>query len=361
MGKGNGSGPRAGMGTLVKQYRDERRVTQRDLATTAGIGIGTLRDLEQGRTRSPRWETMEELAAALGLGPAQRAELAQAGRACGLGPVPRQARSADPPDGVRVSVLGPLEARRDGTPLTLGSTRQRAVLGLLALHDNAGVHRNTIIDMLWGERPPASAVAVVQGYLSRLRKVLGDGPARTGGARLVTTVGGCSYRLNADPGHLDLALFGWLTREAQKAAARQDPGHACHQYEQALGLWRGDVLADIGLLHGHPAAVEVMSRHDEAVLGYAEAATEAGVHVRVLPHLRRLCTRETLNERAHAWLMTVLAATGQQAAALDVFTRLRRRLTAELGIAPSPVLARAHTQVLRQQVSMPRWPARQEE
>jgi len=102
------------------------------------------------------------------------------------------------------------------------------------------------------------------------------------------------------------------------------------------------------LLRGHPAVLEVTRQHAEAVLGYAEATMLAGIAGRALPHLRRLCAEEPLNEHAHARLMVALAATGQQAAALQVFTELRSLLDAEFGILPSPVLAQAHAAVLRQ-------------
>jgi len=73
------------------------------------------------------------------------------------------------------------------------------------------------------------------------------------------------------------------------------------------------VLVDIALLRDHPAAVEATRRRAEAVLGYADASGSAGTLARVLPHLRNLCTREPLNEQAHASLMLALAATGHQA------------------------------------------------
>jgi transcriptional regulator with XRE-family HTH domain len=66
-GEINGRG-RIGMGSLLKRYRQARGVTQRELAAAAGLSIGTLRDLEQGRTRFPRWGMVEGLAAVLGLG-----------------------------------------------------------------------------------------------------------------------------------------------------------------------------------------------------------------------------------------------------------------------------------------------------
>ena len=86
------------------------------------------------------------------------------------------------------------------------------------------------------------------------------------------------------------------------------------------------------------------------MLGYAKTAAEVGAHGRALPHLRELCATDALNEPAHAYLMTTLAATGQQAAALRVFTDVRRRLDTELGISPSPILTQAHARILRQQI-----------
>lgn len=329
------------MGALIKRYREEQRVTQLELAEAAGMSVGALRDLEQGRTRSPRWGTLEELAAVLGLGQAQRAELTRAWQLTGGGSRGRPGRR---PRGVRIDILGPLTAWRDGTRLALGSARQRAVLGLLALHAGAGVHRDGIIDVLWGVRPPASAVAEVQGYVSRLRKLFGDGGA-------VSTSGAC-YRLATGTGQLDLATFRLLAAQARDAVAGPDPSAGCDLYEQALGLWRGDVLADVDLVRDHPAAVEAACLRADAVLGYAGAAVLTGAPARALPWLRELCGRERLNERAHASLMIALAAVGQQAAALGVFADLRHRLDAELGIPPSPVLADAHLRVLKRDWSV---------
>jgi DNA-binding SARP family transcriptional activator len=344
----NGEKPGIEMGALVKRYREDRGATQRGLAAAAGMSLGALRDLEQGRTRSPRWGTLEELTAVLGLGQAERAELVSAWRAAaGSGQPARHNREHGRTPGVRISVLGPLTAWRHGAPVALGSARQRAVLGLLALHAGAGVHRDMIVDLLWGQRPAPSAVAKVQSYVSRLRGLLGDGSARTGNAELVTTAGGCCYRLNTSAGGLDLTAFGALIRQAEQAAGRSDQARACDRYEDALRLWHGDILTDVGLLREHPATVRVTCRRADAVINYARAAAQTGAHGRALPHLRDLCARDGLNERAHACLMIALAATGQQVAALDVFAGLRRRLNTELGIAPSPVLARAHAEVLR--------------
>jgi DNA-binding SARP family transcriptional activator len=241
---------------------------------------------------------------------------------------------------VRIGVLGPLTVGRDGAVTGLGPARQRAVLGLLALHGPAGVPRDVIIDVLWPERAPRSASAQVQTYISRLRRLLGPGGP-------VTLAGGC-YRLGREIG-LDLADFGQLSRHAGTAKAQGQPRLAFALYERSLGLWRGDLLADVELLQGYPAAAEVIRRRGETVLGFARAAASLGWQSQVLPDLRLLCAREHFNEVAHAHLMTALAAAGQQAAAIGVFWHLKGRLDTELGIAPGPALAAAYLKVLRQQ------------
>jgi hypothetical protein len=97
------------------------------------MSVGALRDLEQGRTRSPRWGTVEELAAALSLDPAQRAELTRAWRSGDSVRAPRRPCPGERSPGRRINVLGPLAAWRDGVQVALESVRQRAVLGLMAL------------------------------------------------------------------------------------------------------------------------------------------------------------------------------------------------------------------------------------
>ena len=69
-------------------------------------------------------------------------------------------------------VLGDLEVVEEGQALALGSHQQRAVLALLVLSAGEVVSSDRLIEALWGERPPPTAVKTVQVYISRLRKTL---------------------------------------------------------------------------------------------------------------------------------------------------------------------------------------------
>jgi DNA-binding SARP family transcriptional activator/tetratricopeptide (TPR) repeat protein/DNA-binding XRE family transcriptional regulator len=319
-------------GTPLRALRHAAGLTQRDLADRAGVSIGVIRDLEQGKTRRVQAASAERLAAVLRVRPDQITASGSDGRR---------------PE-VYVSILGSLAVYCGSAPVAIGGLQQRAVLGLLAVHPDVGLHRDAIADMLWMDAPPATAIMVIQSYVSRLRHILDpQHAARSRDSLLVSD--GRSYRLGICGDRLDLLVFRNLANQARTLAA-QDPAAACGFYEQALSLWRGEPLADIPLVHDHPAVVELSRERATLALEYAAAASAAGWHDRVLVHLRALTAREPLNEQAAACLMTALAGSGQQAAALEVFEDARRRLADQLGLDPGPKLAEAHVRVLRGQV-----------
>jgi DNA-binding SARP family transcriptional activator/DNA-binding XRE family transcriptional regulator len=328
-----GAGERARPGRVSALIRDRRRavgLTQVQLAEAAAVSVGTLRDLEQERTARPRRAALRRLCTALGLSP----DPAGPGAAAGA---------------VRLSVLGPLEVSRGGAPVPLTGARQRAVLGMLALHPNAVLHRDVLIEALWQGDPPSSAVKMVQAHIGQLRRQLDPGrPPRDPDGVLISA--GTHYRLRADGTRLDLIAFERLADRGQVARRAGDAAKACALYAEALSLWRGDPLADLDLLAGHPALTMLSRRRAAVVSDFAKTAIEAGWHDHVLPYLEAVAERDPLNERVHGWLMLALAGTGQQAAAFACYGALRRRLAGQLGVSPGPELAGAHARVLRQDV-----------
>jgi len=342
-----------GVGVMVRERRVRAGLTQRELAAVAGVSIGALRDLEQGRTRFPRWGTVDAIAVAFGMDQYQRAALASAWSGVQPDDHPGSGATQAEPQrsraGVRIGVLGPLTVTRYRMDLNLGcSSRRQALLGLLALYWPAGVPLDVIVDVLWGERPPRSAVTEVQAQVSRLRRLLDPGrPPRACDAAVALT--GNGYRLS-DRVAVDAEEFRLLSRHADAAAARGELRLASVLYDRSLGLWRGRVLAGIDLLQGLPAATEAARRWAEVIQRLARIAVADGRFEAVLPHLQKLCASEPFNEQAHALLMTALAATGQQAAALQLFGEIRCRLDRELGIRPCPMLVATHVRILRQQL-----------
>src|SRR5262245_1306233 len=95
-------------------------------------------------------------------------------------------------------LFGPLEVRDGARNLALGGGKQRALLAVLLVHAGEVVSTEQLIDALWGESPPASALNSVHVYVSQLRRLLGDG-------RLTTRARG--YALDVGPDELDLERF----------------------------------------------------------------------------------------------------------------------------------------------------------
>lgn len=340
------------VGILLREYRQAAQLTQRQLAESAAVSIGVIRDLEQGRTKRLRPRSLNAVVKALDLDEQRARELKAAAR--GLASLPgriaddARQTSETATDGprLRLAVLGPMTASRDGTSVLLGPVSQRAVLALLAINPGVFIHRDSLIDALWHDTPPHTAVTQVQGHVSRLRRVLDSGRAGRDTSGLLVSTGTC-YQLRATSGQLDLLEFRDLARRAEAMRSAGDAESACDLYEKALSLWRGDPLADIDILAGHPAVTDLNRQRASATAVYGETACAVRRYERAVPRLEQLADREPLHEQVHALLMIALAGSGQQAAALKIYENLRRRLDEQLGVRPSADLSEAHLRVIR--------------
>ena len=220
----------------------------------------------------------------------------------------------------------------------------RALLVMLLLHANETVSRDRLMTGIWGDRPPPSAGHTLDGYLSRLRKVLGPD-------RILRRPGG--YAVRVEPGELDLDRFeAGLARGTQLGAAGElERAATC--LGDALALWRGAALAD---LVDEPFVVAAAHRLEErrllAVEEYADASLACGRNDDVRELLERLVAEHPFRERLRGLLMRSLYLAGRQAQALSVYEEARRLLSEELGIEPGAELQRLHRAVLTQDPSL---------
>jgi DNA-binding SARP family transcriptional activator len=83
---------------------------------------------------------------------------------------------------VELGVLGPLQVRQNGAPVTIPGAKPRAILTMLGLHNESVVPADTLIKLLWGDYPPRTAAKALQTHISSLRRTLGDGVVVTEGA-----------------------------------------------------------------------------------------------------------------------------------------------------------------------------------
>ena len=332
------------LGGLLRSYRMRAGLTQQELAGRAGMSVRALRDLEHGRVRDPRSRSVGRLATALRLADVDYASLmATAGVAA---PAVAAGR-------LRIDVLGPLSVRRGDAVVEVRQAKLRGLLGLLGLQPGQMVSRQELVDALWGEQPPDTCLDLIHTYVARLRDLLEPGrPRRTCGMVVVLGAGG--YRLDVDADELDVLAFADLEARARAAWRVGDLDAAQALFGQAVELWRGPVLADLGSrLRQHPAAVRLAQRRLSVAVAHADLAIDRGRWQAAAGPLVGLCAEEPFHEGLHARLMLALAGGGRQAEALRLFGDLRARLADELGVEPGDELTQAQLRILRGQLSGP--------
>lgn len=217
---------------------------------------------------------------------------------------------------MRFGILGPLEVISDGVRVRLGGPRQRAVLARLILDAGRVVATDALIEDVWGGRPPTTATKTLQKYVSELRKALGRPVLRT-------RPGG--YLLDIPADAIDAVQFERLVADGE--------------FEDALALWRGDVLVD--LPDSRFAASEIGRLCETRLLateGRLAAGLDAGRHAAAVAELSEMVDEHPLRERLTELLMLALYRSGRHVEALRVYERHRRRLADEIGVDPAPPL-----------------------
>ncbi len=237
---------------------------------------------------------------------------------------------------VHYCVLGTTRALRDdGTAVTLGGARLRALLTVLALRPGRTVPAGHLVDEVWDGDPPADAAGALQALVGRLRRALGRGA--------VESVAG-GYRLATQPDAVDLHRFERLAGEGSRALEDGDAAGALAVLGEALALWNGPALADL------PDRTAIASRWEARRLDARRAALGAllalGRPGEALPELAVLCDTHPLDEPLQALRIRALRDAGRPAEALAAYEEVRTLLDGRLGTAPGPALRALHTELL---------------
>jgi DNA-binding SARP family transcriptional activator/tetratricopeptide (TPR) repeat protein len=253
-------------------------------------------------------------------------------------------------DGLELRILGPLEVRCDGVPVPVPAARQRDLIVALGLRPGRLMTIEQLIDVLWGDDPPATARNTLHTLVRRLRRALAADPEQ--GARLLETRPG-GYLLRLVPERLDAYRFETLLRHGRDALAAGALADATSTLHSALGLWRGTALADVSseaLLRVEQARLSELRL--QATEELAEARLRGGDHAGLAAELHTLIAENPLRERPYGQLMVTLYRDGRQAEALAVYRTLRERLVEQLGVEPGQPSQRLHQAVLRGELAL---------
>ncbi|WP_432116852.1 BTAD domain-containing putative transcriptional regulator [Streptomyces sp. bgisy032] len=240
-------------------------------------------------------------------------------------------------DPVRYRILGTTQALRpDGTVVTVGGARLRALLTVLALRVGRTVPVGLLVEEVWGGEPPADATGALQALVGRLRRALG--------ADAVASAEG-GYRLAAAPDDVDLHRFERLAGEGLRALADGDPAKAAVVLDDALALWRGPALADLPDRTAEAARCD--ARRLDVLRARHTAALDLGQAEQSLPELTALCDSRPLDEPLQALRLRALQDAGRTAEALAAYDDVRRLLADRLGTDPGAELRALHARLLK--------------
>lgn len=239
---------------------------------------------------------------------------------------------------VEFGILGPLYATSGGRTIPLGPEKQRTLLACLLVRANQVVPVDELVDRIWGDNPPAGGRRVLQTYITRLRKSLGE----AGGLVRTQPPG---YLLEVPEGALDVTVF---RAHLDRARAAADPYAEVAELRAGLALWRGEPLSDISsewLRRDEvPRLVEERMR---ALDRRIEVDLALGRHAELVSELYGLVREHPLRENLWGQLMLALHRSGRQADALRAFQDIRGILRDELGLDPGAALRGVHESILR--------------
>jgi DNA-binding SARP family transcriptional activator len=229
---------------------------------------------------------------------------------------------------VAVTLLGPLRMTAGGQEVRLGGQGRRAVVAMLALGPGSVVSVDRLVDALWDEAPPMTAVTKLQGHICGLRREL-NRLAPGAGAAIVTMAPG--YLMCDDLVTTDLAEFEAL---AARGSREPDPGVRVTVLERALRLWYGHACSDVRSSRVAAAAATLDERHARLRENLADARLGLGDVEPALDDMHQLVLEQPFREHAWEMIMRCHIARGDPAAALATYHRVVRLLGSELGAVP---------------------------
>jgi DNA-binding SARP family transcriptional activator len=241
---------------------------------------------------------------------------------------------------MEVRLFGELEVVAGGVPVPVRGAKQRALLALLALRRGAVGQRWPAGRRAVGDGQAANPANALQAQIGRLRRTLGA-------AAILTTEAG--YALAAGPDEVDVVRFERLVAKGGRLAAGGELAAASAVLGEALGLRRGEPLAEFayaGFCDAERAQLGELTL--VAIESRAGADLGLGRHGELAGELEALCREHPLRERLYELLILALYRSGRQAGALRAYTEIRDRLAGELGIDPGPALRELQARILAQ-------------
>ncbi|SNT51619.1 DNA-binding transcriptional activator of the SARP family [Asanoa hainanensis] len=243
---------------------------------------------------------------------------------------------------IEFRILGPLTLWSGHDYEPVRGKRHRRILAAMLATTNHPVSIERLVDTVWDDSPPATAVQQVQNCIGSLRRSLNHLQHRP---RLSRMSSGYALIVNADA--LDAAVFRSLSQEAESLAKDGDLEGASAVLRRAIDLWQGDPFEDVGSMALSGVAVQLEELRVRALEHYARLELALGRHHNLVADLSVWTAQRPYDEGLHGHLAVALARSGRTAEALRLVHDLRSRLRADLGISSSAAIDAVHAGLLR--------------
>ncbi len=238
-------------------------------------------------------------------------------------------------------LLGPVEVRDGAGALALHGAKIRTLLAALLLASGRVVSTERLIEVIWDDDPPATAPAILQTYVSRLRRAIGA----TGPQVIRTHPTG--YLADISGGVLDKHVFDAHSAHGRAAMAAGRFAQALEAYRAAEALWRGPALDGARSARLLPEAMRLDEQRIAVVEGRVAMELALGGGPDLVGELSMLVEQFPTRESLRGQLMLALHRGGRTADSLAVYRQGRQALIDELGIEPGVELSGLHEAILR--------------
>lgn len=241
-------------------------------------------------------------------------------------------------EGLRILLLGPMRVNVGDERLRISGRAQRIAVARLALAEGRPVSVASFIEDLWSDKRPKDPVHALQAHIHRLRGVL----------PLDIEYVNDGYRLADDGVQVDAKEFEELSERGRISLAAGHPDRAAVDLDDALALWRGQVLSDIDDIPGlRPFALHLSETRRRTESDRVEALLQCGRGEPLIAQLRASLAIDPLQETAWHQLMRALWHSGQEAEALSAYTVARETFVDLLGAEPGTRLSELHRTLLQ--------------
>jgi DNA-binding SARP family transcriptional activator len=245
---------------------------------------------------------------------------------------------------LEIRLLGRFSVRRAGEeipPNAFNGRLVRTLVRVLVTRKGAFVPRDILAEALWPGRAPADPGMNVSVMVSRARRALGDP------SLILTGPGGYSFASD-ERCTVDAETFLDHVNAGREWLASGQAGAALRAFRHAIDLWVGEPLAEDAYEDWAQEYRNTLARaYLEALEGGSAAAFAVGDSAQAVALAEAAVAREPLREAAHLLLVRALAACGDSAAALTMFSRFRQRLADELGLDPTQEAFELEGRILR--------------